>query len=136
MFADLETDKITWLCACERGKPIADPQNTYETKMTKGPPMEIKTIASYTTQATQRLEASSSQTIKPQKASSESGAGKISDQVNLSREAQEMTRAKKTANNESPIRADKVNQLKKMIADGTYEINPEKIAQKMFEELF
>lgn len=53
------------------------------------------------------------------------------DQVNLSREGNELKRIHEILGQTPNIRLDKVNQLKTAIQQGTYEVKEEKIAEKM-----
>jgi len=57
------------------------------------------------------------------------------DRVNLSRDAQEISRLKSLIAELPEIRADKVEAIKKAIESGTYTIDPLKIAEKILEEL-
>jgi negative regulator of flagellin synthesis FlgM len=53
------------------------------------------------------------------------------DRVSLSQASKEMQLAKNAVADAPEIREEKVMQLKQAIADGRYEINPEKIADKL-----
>jgi len=57
-----------------------------------------------------------------------------SDTVEISDTAKQIQEAKKQLDNISDVREDKVAQLKSQIENGTYEINAEKIADKMIKE--
>lgn len=56
------------------------------------------------------------------------------DRVSLSPEAQELLSAQKALDAIPDIRADKVEEIKARIADGTYRIDSEQIAAKMIRE--
>ncbi|AZR73904.1 flagellar biosynthesis anti-sigma factor FlgM [Anoxybacter fermentans] len=58
------------------------------------------------------------------------------DKVNLSREAKELKRIYEVLAKTPDIRTEKVNQLKRVIQQGTYEIKGEMIAEKMIEGYF
>ena len=53
------------------------------------------------------------------------------DKVSLSQTSKDMQLAKQASADAPDIREDRVAQLKQDIADGQYEINPEKIAEKL-----
>ena len=57
-----------------------------------------------------------------------------SDIVEISDTAKQIQEAKKQLDNISDVREDKVAQLKSEIENGTYEIDAEKIADKMIKE--
>lgn len=57
------------------------------------------------------------------------------DFVNLSKDAQEISKLKSLIEQLPEIRADKVEAIKKAIESGTYTIDPLKIAEKILEEL-
>lgn len=56
------------------------------------------------------------------------------DTVKVSDEAILRTEAYRTAMNSGDIRQDKVNALKDQLANGTYEVNPHRIAAHMLNE--
>ena len=47
-----------------------------------------------------------------------------------------MAQVKKVMMERSEIRAEQVDQIRNMVTNGTYKIEPEKIAEKMLEELW
>ena len=53
-----------------------------------------------------------------------------SDSVSLTASAQQLTSMQKKGG-EAPVNQEKVERLKSAIADGTYKVNPETLAQKM-----
>jgi len=65
---------------------------------------------------------------KPEKAAVEK------DTVVISDAAKRIQEAKKQLDDLSDVRVDKVDQLKRQIENGTYEINAEKTADKMIKE--
>ena len=71
--------------------------------------------------------------IKRDKASKGKEGGD-SDKVSLSPEAKLRTEAYKTAASSEDIRPEKVAEIKAKIANGTYEINSRKIAEKLIKE--
>jgi negative regulator of flagellin synthesis FlgM len=52
------------------------------------------------------------------------------DSVSLTSSAQQMSQVQKKST-EAPVNQEKVDQLKKAVADGEYKINPEVLAQKI-----
>ena len=60
------------------------------------------------------------------------GAG---DRVQLSQDYQELSRVKKVTMELPDIRGERVDQLRNLIANNNYEIDPTKIADKILEEL-
>lgn len=73
---------------------------------------------------------------------SKSGSGSIEakpdnpakPEVSLSSQAQTLSRLESEINSAPSVNSDKVAEIQKAIADGTYEINAERIAQKMIEQ--
>ncbi len=63
-----------------------------------------------------------------------STTGVTSDQVKLSKDYQELA-AKKATMAQDDIRSDKVAQISAQLQSGTYQIEPEKIAAKMLDEV-
>jgi negative regulator of flagellin synthesis FlgM len=57
-----------------------------------------------------------------------------SDTVNISDAAKEIQEVRKELDNIPDVRADKVEQLKNQIENGTYEIKSEEIAEKMLRD--
>lgn len=58
------------------------------------------------------------------------------DQVEISRSGQDYQIAKKAVANTQDIRQEKVNDIKKRIASGTYNIKLEDVAEKMVDAYF
>ncbi len=56
------------------------------------------------------------------------------DTVNISDAAKEIQEVRKELDNIPDVRADKVEQLKNQIENGTYEIKSEEIAEKMLKD--
>ena len=64
------------------------------------------------------------------------GDAAIGDNVVLSSRAEEILKAKKLLESVPDIREDKVALIKKKIEEGTYQVDGDKIAQKMLKESF
>ena len=56
------------------------------------------------------------------------------EKVQLSTRAKDIQRVKNIINTVPDIRTEKVNQLKRSIEDGTYNVKGEKVAEKMIKE--
>lgn len=93
-----------------------------------------------TTQSAQSSETSSSKKASRSSAASESSSAnrssKLSDsyKAELSDRAREMSHAKAAANSTPDVREDRVAALKRKIADGSYNVDADAIAEKMFDE--
>ncbi|MEM0911258.1 MAG: flagellar biosynthesis anti-sigma factor FlgM [Pseudomonadota bacterium] len=58
------------------------------------------------------------------------GAGSTADSVSLTQSAQQLSSLQKKAS-EAPVNQEKVDKLKKAIAEGEYKVNPESLAKKI-----
>ena len=69
-------------------------------------------------------------------AASNSSSGEVlsGDRVELSPKAKEMQEAKRILGSIPDIREEKVAQIRKQIAEGTYQVDSQKIAEKMVTE--
>jgi len=70
----------------------------------------------------------------PSGSSSETSAKPQASDVSLSDRAQQLSRLEAQVNNSSDVDSDRVAELQKAIADGSFSIDPEKIADKMLEQ--
>ena len=61
--------------------------------------------------------------------------GVSSDRVALSKDYQELAQTRKVMMSRDEVRTDKIDQICSQLANGTYQINPEGIAQKMLDEM-
>lgn len=61
--------------------------------------------------------------------------GQIKDRVQLSERAKKVEQLRKAIDAVPEVRQEKVQALKRAIQEGTYQIDAEKIAKKMLEEL-
>lgn len=53
------------------------------------------------------------------------------DSVSLTPQAQQLNKLQHKANNATGVDQDKVNDIKKALAEGKYEVNPQRLAQKL-----
>ncbi len=60
---------------------------------------------------------------------------RASDQVNISKEAKDIKKMQKSLKEKPDIRRKKVEEIKKQISNGTYKVNPEKIAEKIISDI-
>lgn len=76
-----------------------------------------------------------SETYKKNRTNKPEGKGtpKSGDKVNLSKEAQELKQIYKTLKKTPQVRTEKVKQLKQAVQQGTYQVNGDKVAEKMLE---
>lgn len=56
------------------------------------------------------------------------------DEINISSKAQEIQELEQNLQDTTDIREEKVNNLKNAIEEGTYDIDPEQIAEKILED--
>jgi negative regulator of flagellin synthesis FlgM len=63
------------------------------------------------------------------------GSASSSDRLQLSKDYQDLTQAQKTIAGASDVRTDKVQNIKKQLDSGTYQIKPYDIAGKMLDEI-
>ena len=96
--------------------------------------MDIKKINAYSTQSLQRTQEQQRQLRGKEKTASQETTTDA-DRVQLSREYQEMSQLKKVLMERGEVRAERVDQLRNLIQNNLYEIDPEKIAGKMLDEL-
>ena len=58
-----------------------------------------------------------------------------SDQVSISNEAKEIQNIKETLEDKPEIRQEKVDQIKNQIQNGTYQVDSQKIAEKIISDI-
>ncbi len=66
--------------------------------------------------------------------SSAQGGGKSGDTINLSGDAYLLNEARGAANSSTDVRQDKVASIKAQLADGTYKVDTQKIAQGILSD--
>lgn len=99
--------------------------------------MDIKKIPNYSDEQAikaQMLDLKANEAVRAGSAR-EAGASGGSDRVEFSQEYFTLDRIKKVADEMSDIRTERVEQLRLMIEKGLYVINPDKIAEKMLNEI-
>jgi flagellar biosynthesis anti-sigma factor FlgM len=99
--------------------------------------MEIKKTEGYTSQQpakVQELETKVDTQKRPDSAKETGGQGSA-DRVELSKDYQELNKVKRVTMELPDIRSERVDQVRKQIADNTYEVKATQIADKMLEEL-
>ncbi|HQN19455.1 MAG TPA: flagellar biosynthesis anti-sigma factor FlgM [Syntrophobacteraceae bacterium] len=98
--------------------------------------MDIKKIATYSDQRLARVQEMDSRPIEQAKAAStkaNSGA-ESSDRVAFSKGYQEIDRIKKVVMEMADIRMDRVEDVRKMIQQGTYKVDPDQVAGRILDE--
>ncbi len=94
--------------------------------------MNIRKIPTYITDAVQNSSATGK--AGPQEKSA-TGPAVSSDRVQLSKNYQDIAQAQKAAMGNNGIRTEKVQQIQFQLQNGTYQLDPGKIAGKMLDEI-
>ena len=76
------------------------------------------------------------QASKPQNVGKTSSKPKKYDQVEISRAGCDYQTAKKALNNIPDVRQDKIDEIKRCMASGTYNISMQEVADKMINSYF
>jgi negative regulator of flagellin synthesis FlgM len=99
--------------------------------------MEIKKTDGYTgPQVTKVQEAETKvDSVKRPDSSKETSTQGSTDRVELSKDYQELNKVKRVTMELPDIRSERVDQVRKQIADNTYQVKATQIADKMLEEL-
>jgi len=97
--------------------------------------MEIKKMSSYLAQVAQQVDLSALRSAEDGKATNGREGQVPPDRVEFSREAQEMAQVKKVMMERDELRAERVDHLRQMVENGTYKVEPEKIAARMLDEI-
>jgi negative regulator of flagellin synthesis FlgM len=99
--------------------------------------MEIKKTDGYTgPQVTKVQEAETKvDSVKRPDSSKETSTQGSTDRVELSKDYQELNKIKRVTMELPDIRSERVDQVRKQIADNTYQVKVTQIADKMLEEL-
>jgi flagellar biosynthesis anti-sigma factor FlgM len=98
--------------------------------------MDIKKIATYGDQKSTKLQEMELRPTEQTKAPSAktSTPAEASDRVEFSKGYQEIGKLRKVVMEMADIRTERVDQVRQMIQNGTYEINPGKVAGSILEE--
>lgn len=97
--------------------------------------MEIRKTVPYGTQDIQKPQEPNSRAAQVDRKSANDPRVEA-DSVKLSNRYQEMTQVKKVVMEGGELRMDRVDHIRNMIENKQYEVDPEKIAQKMLEEMW
>ncbi len=76
---------------------------------------------------------STARKTKSEKISREPGV-ESTDKVSISSKAKDVAQAKQIASKTSDVNEEKVQRLKKQVQEGTYKVDPERIADKLVDE--
>lgn len=97
--------------------------------------MEIKKVSGYSGQQpkVQELETKADVEKRSEEAKEAGGQG-AADRVQLSRDYQELSKVKRVTMELPEIRGERVDQLRNLIANNDYQVNPTKLAEKILEE--
>jgi negative regulator of flagellin synthesis FlgM len=95
--------------------------------------MEIRKLNAYVTQAPQKAQETQRVSGEAKPAQGQE-ASQEADRVKWSRGYQEMAQVKKVMMERSDIRTEQVDRVRNMVKNGSYVVEPEKIAEKMMHE--
>lgn len=98
--------------------------------------MEIKRIGTYATQVAQRTSEQNARAVGDEKSVSGKEATAESDRVRLSRGYQEMAQVKKVMMDRADIRTDRVDHFRNMITNNAYVVEPDKVAERMLQDVW
>jgi flagellar biosynthesis anti-sigma factor FlgM len=98
--------------------------------------MAINRIDTYTTQAPQRTAEQNGRPVADDKTIPVKDATVESDSVKLSRSYQEMAQVKKVMTDQEEMRMDRVNHLRESVAAGAYSVQPERVAERMLQDMW
>jgi negative regulator of flagellin synthesis FlgM len=98
--------------------------------------MDIKKITTYINQEAPKPQESVHQIKELEKVAEGKETAIPRDRVELSGKYQEIAQVKKVMMQREDIRTERVDQLRNMLEKGTYEVKPEKIAEKMLQEMW
>jgi len=98
--------------------------------------MGINRIDTYVTQAPPRTSEQNGRAVVDEKSVPGRDAAVESDRVRLSRGYQEMAQVKKIMMDQGEIRADRVSYFRDSVSNGTYAVEPERVAERMLEDVW
>lgn len=96
--------------------------------------MDISKVSIYTTGNVSEPKSTTTAKANGEDKAASGTSGVSSDQVKLSKDYQELV-AKRASMSQDDIRTEKVAQISAQLQSGTYQIEPEKIAGKMLDEV-
>ena len=98
--------------------------------------MDIKNVATYSSQKPAMVQEAELKAAEQTKAPSTkpNAAGEASDRVELSKGYQEIDKIKKVVMEMADVRTERVDQIRNMIQNGTYQVDPKQIAGKILDE--
>ena len=99
--------------------------------------MEIKKTDGYTSPQVTKVQEAETKVdgVKRPDSSKETSTQGSTDRVELSKDYQELNKVKRVTMELPDIRSERVDQVRKQIADNTYQVKTTQIADKMLEEL-
>ena len=99
--------------------------------------MEIKKTDGYTSPQVTKVQEAETKVdgVKRLDSSKETSTQGSTDRVELSKDYQELNKVKRVTMELPDIRSERVDQVRKQIADNTYQVKATQIADKMLEEL-
>ena len=99
--------------------------------------MEIKKTDGYTSPQVTKVQEAETKVdgVKRLDSSKETSTQGSTDRVELSKDYQELNKVKRVTMELPDIRSERVEQVRKQIADNTYQVKATQIADKMLEEL-
>jgi len=99
--------------------------------------MEIKKTDGYTSPQVTKVQEPETKvdSVKRPDSSRETSTQGSTDRVELSKDYQELNKVKRVTMELPDIRSERVDQVRKQIADNTYQVKTTQIADKMLEEM-
>jgi negative regulator of flagellin synthesis FlgM len=94
--------------------------------------MDITKITSYLTNEVQNSNGGAAKSGAQEKAAENNIA---SDRVQLSKDYQDLASTQKSIAGSNDIRAEKVQQIKSQLENGSYQVQPGEVAKKMLDEV-
>jgi len=99
--------------------------------------MDIKKVGNYSTQQTAMGQEAELKAAEQTRAPSTkpNATGEAADRVELSKGYQEIDKIKKVVMDMADIRTERVDQIRSMIQNGTYQVDAEQVAGKILDDL-
>jgi flagellar biosynthesis anti-sigma factor FlgM len=98
--------------------------------------MDIKKISGYSDQQLTKLQETGLRTTEQPRVTSTktNSPAEASDRVEFSKGYQEIDKIKKVVMEMADIRSERIDHIRNMIRNGTYQVNPDQVAGKILEE--